>query len=162
MARRLTVGVVGPGSRWERCRPAVEGPERVVDVRAIYDVSHRRATREAKRLHCEAARSLADLLEFPDLEALRTTYLKLDTQGFDLEVLRGGPRAASVIPALQSEVSFEPIYENMPDYLEAIAEFGRHGFAVSDMFLVNPEQGGIAIEFDCVMVRRAGERQASS
>jgi FkbM family methyltransferase len=100
--------------------------------------------------------------EFPDLDALRTTYLKLDTQGFDLEVLRGGPRAASVIPALQSEVSFEPIYENMPDYLEAIAEFGRHGFAVSDMFLVNPEQGGIAIEFDCVMVRRAGERQASS
>jgi len=70
MARRLTVGVVGPGSRWERCRPAVEGPERVVDVRAIYDVSHRRATREAKRLHCEAARSLADLLEFPDLGAV--------------------------------------------------------------------------------------------
>ena len=94
-------------------------------------------------------------IEFPNLEALRTTYLKLDTQGFDLEVLRGGRVAAGIIPALQSEVSFKPEYENMPDYVEAMAEFGRCGFAVADMFLVNAEEADIAVEFDCVMVRHA-------
>jgi FkbM family methyltransferase len=93
--------------------------------------------------------------EFPDSEVLRTTFLKLDTQGFDLEVLRGAPVSAGIIPALQSEVSFEPIYENMPAYHEAMAEFGRHGFAVADMFLVNQNECGIAVEFDCVMVRGA-------
>ena len=93
-------------------------------------------------------------IEFPNLEALRTTYLKLDTQGFDLEVLRGGRVAAGIIPALQSEVSFKPEY-NMPDYVEAMAEFGRCGFAVADMFLVNAEEADIAVEFDCVMVRHA-------
>jgi hypothetical protein len=92
--------------------------------------------------------------EFPDLDALRTSYLKLDTQGYDLEVLRGGPVAASVIPALQSEVSFEPIYENMPSYIDAMAEFSRCGFAVADMFVVNQNDAGIAVEFDCLMVRR--------
>jgi hypothetical protein len=91
--------------------------------------------------------------EFPDEESLRTTFLKLDTQGFDLEVLRGAPVSVGIIPALQSEVSFEPIYENMPAYHEAMAEFGRHGFAVANMFLVIQNECGIAAEFDCVMVR---------
>jgi FkbM family methyltransferase len=92
--------------------------------------------------------------EFPDLGMLRRAYLKLDTQGFDLEVMRGAPLAASVIPALQSEVSFSPIYEEMPSYAETLDEFGRLGFAVSDMFLVNKNEAGVAIDFDCVMVRR--------
>ncbi len=43
----------------------------------------------------------------------------------------------------------------MPDYIEAMAEFGRYGFAVADMFLVNAEEADIAVEFDCVMVRHA-------
>jgi len=93
-------------------------------------------------------------VEFPDRNGLRTTYLKLDTQGFDLEVLRGGPIAASIIPALQTEVAFEPIYEDMPDYVEALQEFRRRGFAVSDMFLVSQNEAGIAVDFDCIMVRR--------
>ncbi len=91
--------------------------------------------------------------EFPDPAVLRTAYLKLDTQGFDLEVMKGGRLASRFIPALQTEVSFQPVYEKMPDYVQALAEFGRYGFTVSDMFLVNPNDAGVAIEFDCIMVR---------
>ncbi len=85
--------------------------------------------------------------------SLERTYLKLDTQGFDLEVLKGGPRTVSAIPAMQSEISFRAIYEGMPDYKEAFATFHAHGFSVSDMFLVSSDGQQRAVEFDCIMVK---------
>lgn len=84
---------------------------------------------------------------------LSHSYLKLDTQGFDLEVLRGAERGISLIPALQTEVSFFPFYSNMPTYIEALAAFQQRGFAVADFFLVSTDESGRAMEFDCVMVR---------
>ena len=91
--------------------------------------------------------------EFANMPHLRRTYLKLDTQGFDLEVLGGGQRTVSEIPALQTEISFKALYEGMPDYKESIAAFEQHGFAVADMFLVSTDGKQRALEFDCVMVR---------
>lgn len=96
-------------------------------------------------------RTLDDV--FSDPAALRRTYLKLDTQGFDLEVAAGGALALQMIPALQTEVSFRPIYAGMPDYRSAIATFEGHGFRVADFFLVSTDRGGIAYEFDCLMLR---------
>ena len=90
---------------------------------------------------------------FPDAAALRHAYLKLDTQGFDLEVAAGAARALAVIPALQTEVSFQPIYADMPDYRAAIDLFAQHGFRVGDFFLVSTDADGVAYEFDCVMLR---------
>jgi FkbM family methyltransferase len=92
--------------------------------------------------------------EFARMHDLRRTYLKLDTQGFDLEVLAGGHRTISGIPALQTEISFAALYEGTPDYKESIAAFEQHGFAVADMFLVATDGKHRAMEFDCVMVRR--------
>lgn len=93
-------------------------------------------------------------VEFADTAAdLRRTYLKLDTQGFDLDVMRGGKRVMSSIPALQTEISFIPIYENIPDYRTAIMEFEKRGFGVADIFLVATDDKHRAVEFDCVMVR---------
>ena len=80
-------------------------------------------------------------------------YLKLDTQGFDLEVLRGANRSLPHIVAMQSEVSFLPIYEGMPDFAEAISYFRRQGFDVSGLFPVTLDRHLRAVEFDCVAVR---------
>ena len=91
--------------------------------------------------------------EFAGQRGLRHTYLKLDTQGFDLEVLRGGRQVLAEIPALQTEVSFRPLYEGMPSYAESIAAFERCGFAVADLFLVAADDVGRAMEFDCIMIR---------
>ena len=85
----------------------------------------------------------------------RNIYLKLDTQGFDLEVLRG-IRDGDPIRALQSEMSLVPIYEGMPDYLAALRTFKDRGFVPSAMFPINNTVDGRLIEFDCVMVRSAG------
>jgi FkbM family methyltransferase len=90
---------------------------------------------------------------FGNHNGLERTYLKLDTQGFDLEVLKGAPRVVSRIPALQIEVSMMPLYEKVPNYREAIDAFAAHGFAVADMFLVLANEREVAMEFDCIMVR---------
>jgi FkbM family methyltransferase len=84
--------------------------------------------------------------------AARNVYLKLDTQGFDLEVLRG-IRDTTPILALQSEMSLVPIYEGMPDYLTALRAFQDRGFVPSAIFPVNHTPDGRLMEFDCVMVR---------
>jgi FkbM family methyltransferase len=95
-------------------------------------------------------------VEFGNRRAdLHHTYLKLDTQGFDLEVLRGGKQVVADLPALQTEVSFCPFYENVPDYKRAIAEFENHGFVVADFFLVCTDGTHRAMEFDCVMIQGA-------
>jgi FkbM family methyltransferase len=90
---------------------------------------------------------------FGDRYGLERTYLKLDTQGYDLEVLKGGSLVVSKVPALQTEVSMVPLYETTPNYRESIDAFAAYGFAVADMFLVVSDDQQVAMEFDCLMVR---------
>lgn len=80
-------------------------------------------------------------------------YLKLDTQGFDLEALKGlGDRAGSVV-ALQTETSMKPIYKTMPAYADSIRFVQDMGFTVSQMFPNNEGHFPVLIEFDCHFVR---------
>jgi FkbM family methyltransferase len=94
--------------------------------------------------------------KFFDKIDLRHTYLKLDTQGFDLEVLKGGTKSITDIPALQTEVSVQPYYKDMPGYKESIAAFERYGFVIADFFLVAVDKHA-AMEFDCLMIRHPTE-----
>lgn len=80
-------------------------------------------------------------------------YLKLDTQGFDLEVLKGAEPVLQHVHALQSEVSIKPIYENMPPYAEAIAAYQSHGFELAGLYPVHADKRGAVIEFDCIMIK---------
>jgi FkbM family methyltransferase len=78
--------------------------------------------------------------------------LKLDTQGFDLEVLRGAEGILDQIQAIQTELSFLAIYDGMPAYNEVSQELKNRGFVVSGMYpvtLTNLQ----AIEFDGIFVR---------
>lgn len=81
-------------------------------------------------------------------------YLKLDTQGFDVEVLNGGTKSLPGICALQTEASIKPIYEGMPNYLESVSALSGQGFDVSGLFPVTIDERLRLIEFDCVMVSR--------
>jgi FkbM family methyltransferase len=80
-------------------------------------------------------------------------FLKLDTQGFDLEVARGGQEALPQMLAIQTEASLIPIYYGMPNYAEAISAFQSFGFDVSGLFPID-NQFPTLVEFDCVMVNR--------
>jgi FkbM family methyltransferase len=81
-------------------------------------------------------------------------YLKMDTQGFDLEVVKGGERTLPRIVALQTEVSFRPIYRRMPNFLESIGTLQALGFEVIAFEPVSTDSDLVrAVEMDCVMAR---------
>jgi FkbM family methyltransferase len=83
-------------------------------------------------------------------------YLKLDTQGFDLEAFAGlGDRVRDIV-AMQSEVSVVEIYAGMPPMAEALETYEAAGFEITGLFPVSREaETGRVLEFDCVMVRPA-------
>ncbi len=92
--------------------------------------------------------------EIRKLGKFRSPYLKIDTQGFDLEVLRGANNALNEIRALQTEASVRPLYEGMPSYQDTIDFTSNLGFDLSGMFPVTHDDSLRLIEFDCVMVNR--------
>jgi FkbM family methyltransferase len=87
--------------------------------------------------------------------AVRRFYLKLDTQGFDLEVVKGAHASLPGIRALQTEASVTPIYRGSPDFATTIRELQQCGFELSGIFPNNPDHFPRMLEFDCCMVQRA-------
>ena len=81
-------------------------------------------------------------------------YLKLDTQGFDLEAFAGAGSRIKEMVGMQSEVALMHIYEGMPGMVEAIGVYTEAGFEITGMYPVSREQKTKRVlEFDCVMAR---------
>lgn len=83
-------------------------------------------------------------------------YLKLDTQGWDLEVLRGAEGCLDRVTALQSEMSFRALYVDMPSFAEAWDAVSGYGFEMSGVFPITVGRDLRLIEADCVAVRPGG------
>lgn len=81
------------------------------------------------------------------------TYLKLDTQGWDLEVLAGAHQVLDHVVALQTEVAVQPIYDGMPLMADSLAAIAERGFTPSGFFPVNLDPRLALVEFDLVAVR---------
>ena len=102
-----------------------------------------------------AVRSLDTVL--PALQerlGFRRPYLKLDTQGYDLEVLRGAGRSLPTVRALQTEASVLGIYKGMPGYLDTLRRLDELGFDITGMYTVSRDTALRLVEFDCVMINR--------
>ncbi|HEY5477370.1 MAG TPA: FkbM family methyltransferase [Tepidiformaceae bacterium] len=80
-------------------------------------------------------------------------FLKMDTQGFDLEVFKGAQGCMSDIVGLQSELSVIPLYDKMPHYLEALATYEDSGFELYNLSVVNRVPTGDILELNCFMKR---------
>lgn len=81
-------------------------------------------------------------------------YLKMDTQGYDLEVFEGVGEAIEYFVGLQSEISFLAIYDEMPDLSKTLAAYESKGFEVTGFFPVSFDKASLSlIEVDCVMMR---------
>jgi FkbM family methyltransferase len=83
----------------------------------------------------------------------RNIYLKIDTQGFEMEVLRGAGDLLSQIRAVQAEIALVHTYTNERDWLEVIQWMREQGFEVSTA-IPNSRFGAQIREFDFVFVRR--------
>ncbi len=81
-------------------------------------------------------------------------YLKLDTQGYDVEVFQGAGDRVRELVGMQSELALMRIYEGMPRLPEALALYEASGFEVTALYPVSRETATARVlEFDCVMVR---------
>jgi FkbM family methyltransferase len=87
------------------------------------------------------------------VEAPRT-YLKLDTQGYDLQAFAGAGDRVKELVGMQSEVSQVPLYDGMPHLTEQLATYEAAGFGLTGMFPVILDRPTMrVIEFDAIMVR---------
>ena len=82
------------------------------------------------------------------------SFLKIDTQGWDSEVLRGSERLIRHVMMLQTELSFKPLYNDQPSYSEVLPQIEVMGFEMAALFPVVRDHNYSLIEADCVMVRR--------
>lgn len=81
-------------------------------------------------------------------------FLKMDTQGYDLEVFTGAENVMGQILGLHSEVSVRPLYEGMPHYLDSLRTFEQAGFVLQGMTEVarHPPNNDL-VEVNCLMMR---------
>lgn len=97
---------------------------------------------------------LGEMIEFLNLNPKSKIHLKMDTQGFDLNVFRGAGRVLDFVWSMQSEVSFVPIYDGMPTFLESLELFTDNGFKVSGIYPVSRNKQKLSlVESDAVLVR---------
>ena len=124
---------------------------------------HRPTTEAAARFRAKTdyedreveVRTLADeFRRFGDWARGRRIYLKLDTQGNDLDVLEGAGRALEEIDALQSEVAVRPIYEGVPEMTQSLARIRALGFEPSGVFPNNEGHFPWLLELDMHFVAR--------
>ena len=97
---------------------------------------------------------------FPALKqelGVSRVFLKMDTQGYDLEVFKGAAECLDEVLGLQSEVSIQPLYKNMPHYLESLQRYEAAGFELYNLSVVNRLELGGLIEMNCFMRRSPSE-----
>lgn len=101
-------------------------------------------------------RRLEDVLaeELRDIPEPRV-FLKVDTQGYDREVIRGLGGGIDAIVATQVEMSVHPIYERVTNsYADFLSELQGLGFMLSATFPLQYAADGITLlEFDCLLCR---------
>ena len=80
----------------------------------------------------------------------KNAFLKLDTQGFDLEVFEGASGCLDQIRGVQTEISVMPIYKEMPTFENSFQMFKSKGFEVSGLYSLSESRFPHAVEFDCI------------
>jgi FkbM family methyltransferase len=89
----------------------------------------------------------------PDLYNGNDLFVKIDTQGFEKQVLSGAENSLKKIKGIQVELSLLPLYEGASLYLEIIAYLNGKGF---ELFSIEPgfinSQTGRLLQFDGIFM----------
>jgi FkbM family methyltransferase len=120
------------------------------------DVEHTERFRDSNK---PQRQEMVDIKRLDDLFAalcreygIERPYLKMDTQGYDLNVLKGGAKSLGQFVALQTEASVVPLYKGMPDWRQMVDYLRDVGFELSGVFPVMTDEQMRLLEFDCVMI----------
>jgi FkbM family methyltransferase len=83
---------------------------------------------------------------------LGKTLLKIDTQGFEMHVLKGLGNYLREFPAIQCEISSVPIYERAPQMTEILAFLKSNSFRPACFFPVSWLTDWSVVEFDSIFI----------
>ena len=87
----------------------------------------------------------------------RRLMIKVDTQGYELEVLAGATGLLPQTTALQLELSLVPLYEGAPTFVDVIQYMAVRGF---ELFSIAPgfkdRRSGRLLQIDGIFLRREG------
>ena len=78
-------------------------------------------------------------------------FLKMDTQGNDLDVATGAGAKLEEFVGLQSELAITPIYAGTPDFRDAISFYEARGFRLTAFVPNNEGHFPLLVETDCIM-----------
>jgi FkbM family methyltransferase len=93
------------------------------DVAALIGMG--RATRPTGQVEVETKR-------LDDIEAAPADYLKIDVQGFELDIISNGRSKLSQAVLIQTEVRFLPVYRDEPSFGDLDRELRAQGFMFHD------------------------------
>lgn len=99
-------------------------------------------------------------LEMKARLGVRRLMLKMDTQGYDLEVFSGAGGTAGEICLLMSELACIPIYQGAPSLQQSLEIFTAAGFCPAFLSPISFGPDLAAIEMDGVFVRAEAIRHA--
>ncbi len=94
-----------------------------------------------------------DTIATPEMTQGRT-LLKMDVQGFELEVLKGAAASLEKIEAIYLEASFVPLYADQPLATELIVWLNQHGFGLAAIYNVDSGAGTTPSQADCLFLRK--------
>lgn len=83
----------------------------------------------------------------------KRAYLKLDTQGSDLDIVKSAGPVIREFVGLQSEIAFRNIYEKAPDFVTALSHYQSLGFSLSRLVPIHELHFPDLVEMDVIMVR---------
>jgi FkbM family methyltransferase len=82
-------------------------------------------------------------------------FMKIDTQGYEREVLEGAPRLLGRTVAIQLELSLVPLYERAPSFVDMVTYLEDRGFQMFGLIPVfRDERDGRLLQVDGVFLRR--------
>ena len=91
-----------------------------------------------------------------DFGFAQSIFLKIDTQGYEKEVLAGAQKLLRKCQGLQLELPVEHLYAGVWSFTEAVTYMDQAGFVPAQFQTVNPihDDPASAIEFDCIFRRK--------
>lgn len=88
--------------------------------------------------------------DFFNLQNHSNNLLKIDTQGYDLNVLKGASSSLKYIDYILVETSFISIYKNAPNFCEINKYLTDNNFFLTNIYPLSRNKNGSIVECDCL------------
>jgi len=82
-------------------------------------------------------------------------FIKLDVQGYEIEVLKGAARSLSTADFVLLEVSIWPYNAGGPLVAEVLAQMDQRGFQAYEVFDLTRRPDGVLVQMDMLFVRKS-------